>query len=170
MKKYQFFLTAVFFFLLISSYGQKPGVMTDKAKNNLQSMHGIINCFDTKDFSKLGKYIDVNAIDHAGETGDINGLTNMKAAYEKMVTTFESSKTKVIKELVDDEFVMSWLQFSGTMKTDQMGMKAGDKFETTSLEVAKFKNGKVVEHWVFMQPAEIMKMMNVPEPTVKESN
>jgi len=29
----------------------------------------------------------------------------------------------------------------------------------TSLDVSKFKDGKAVEHWVFMDPKEMMAMM-----------
>src|SRR6187399_614931 len=78
------------------------------AKKNLDAMHGVTQCFDTKDFSKLGDYIAEDAIDHAGENGDVKGLANMKAAFEKMVADNETSKTEVIKEIADDEYVMSW--------------------------------------------------------------
>jgi hypothetical protein len=40
-----------------------------------------------------------------------------------------------------------------------MGMKAGQKMEVNSVDVAKFKDGKAVEHWIFMDPNDMMKMM-----------
>ena len=142
--------------------------MSDAAKKNLQAMHGISKCFDTKDFSKIGDYIAEDAIDHhTDEQGDIKGLANMKAAYEKMVVGYDNSKSEVIKELADDEYVMSWLRFTGTMKMDQMGMKAGSKIDMSALEVAKFKDGKATEHWTFMQPSDMMKMM--PPPPGKDT-
>jgi predicted ester cyclase len=159
MKKLFIFFTTGLLFICMAGHAQKTGGMSDKAKKNLAAMHGISKCFDTKDFTKLGNYIAENGIDHAGEAGDIYGLANMKTEFEKMVAFYENSKTEVIKELADDEYVMSWMRFTGTMKTDQMGMKAGEKFDMTSIEVAKFKNGKAVEHWTFMQPADMMKMM-----------
>lgn len=164
MKKLLFIVSAGFFSLLIACNGKTEGGMSAAAKKNLDAMHGITKCFDTKDFSKLSDYIAEDAIDHAGQEGDIKGLANMKAEFEKMVQIWEPSPTKVIKELADDEYVMSWLRFTGTMKLDQMGMKAGDKYDMSALEVSRFKDGKAVEHWTFMQPSDMMKMMPPPPP------
>lgn len=136
--------------------------MSDTAKKNLETMRAISKCFDTKDFSKLGDYIAEDGVDHAGENGDIKGLAAMKEEFTKMVAGYENSTTEVIKELADDEYVMTWQRYKGTLKTDQMGMKAGDKFDMTGLEVCKFKDGKTTEHWTFMQPSDMMKMMGGP--------
>jgi len=135
------------------------------AQKNMDAMHGITKCFDSKDFSKLGDYIAEDGIDHAGEQGDIKGLANMKAEFTKMVAAYKDSKTEVIKEIADDEYVMTWQHYTGTLTADQMGMKAGDKFDMSAMEVAKFKDGKAVEHWTFMQPADMMKMMPPPPAT-----
>lgn len=134
------------------------------AQKNLDAMHGVQKAFDTKDFSKLGDYIAEDAVDHAGEKGDIKGLANMKAEFEKMSAMNENPKTEIIKELADDEYVMSWLRFTGTSKGDQMGLKAGDKYDMRAIELVKFKDGKAIEHWTFMEPAEMMAMMSKMQP------
>ena len=36
------------------------------AQKNLDAMHGVNACFESKDFSKLGDYIAEDAVDHAG--------------------------------------------------------------------------------------------------------
>ena len=152
---------------LLISCNDKSGPSA-AAQKNLDAMHGVNACFESKDFSKLGDYIAEDAVDHAGETGDIKGLANMKTEFKKMVEGYKDSKTTVTKELADDEYVMSWQNYSGTLVTDQMGMKAGDKFNMSAVEVAKFKDGKAVEHWSFMQPSDMMKMMPPPPaPTMK---
>ena len=52
------------------------------------------------------------------------------------------------------------MRFTGTAATADMGMKPGTKFDMTAIEVSKFNNeGKATEHWEFMQPADMMKMM-----------
>jgi predicted SnoaL-like aldol condensation-catalyzing enzyme len=46
-----------------------------------------------------------------------------------------------------------------------MGHKAGDKIDMKVMEVARFKDGKAVEHWSLMEPADMMKMMgNMQQP------
>ncbi len=172
MKKLLVVISAGFFCFLISCDSKKEsGGMSDAAKKNLDAQHGVINCFDTKDFSKIGDYIAEDCIDHGGEKGEIKGLANMKAEFEKMVVTMDSQKTETIAELANDEYAMSWLHFSGTYKTDQMGMKAGDKYDMKALELSKFKDGKAVEHWTFMEPKDMMDMMKMmpPPPPAKDS-
>ena len=169
MKKLQIILITGFLFFIVSCNSKKDaGGMSATTKKNVEAMHGITKCFDTKDLSKLGDFIAEDAIDHSGENGDIKGLANMKTEYAKMLDGFEGSKTEIIKELADDEYVMTWQRYSGTLKTDQMGMKAGEKYVTTAVEVAKFKDGKAIEHWTMMEPAEMMKMMGTPPPPPME--
>ena len=163
MKKFLFALILLPGIFIISCNNE--GGMSATAKKNLDVMHGVQKAFDTKDFSKLGDYVAEDCIDHAGQTGDIKGLANMKAEFEKMVAMNENTKTEIIKELADDEYVMSWLRFTGTLKMDQAGMgKAGDKYDMKAMELVKFKDGKAIEHWTFMEPAEMMAMMSKMQP------
>jgi hypothetical protein len=71
----------------------------------------------------------------------------------------ENTKSETVKELADDEYVMCWFRFTGDYKTDVPGHKAGETYDLKALEVAKFKDGKAIEHWTFVQPADMMKMM-----------
>jgi predicted ester cyclase len=155
--------TIALFSMYFISCNNNPGP-SPKTKANLDAMHGIQQCFDKKDFSKLGDYIAEDAIDHAGDDGDIKGLANMKTEFEKMSANNINPKTEIIKELADEEYVMSWLRFTGTLKNEQMGLKAGEKYNMKAIELSKFKDGKAIEHWTFMEPAEMMEIMSKMQP------
>ena len=72
-------------------------------------------------------------------------------------------KTETIKALADSEYVFQWMRFSGTSEGG-MGMPKGP-FNMQSIELSKFnKDGKATDHWTFMQPADMMKMMPGPSP------
>ena len=144
---------------LVSCSDKGGGGMSDAAKKNLDAFHAVQKCFETKDFSKVGDYVTDDAVDHAGPTGDVKGLANVKAQMEKMAASTEGDKTEIIKELADDDYVMSWSRYSGTAKTSEMGMKAGEKTTIEALEVCKFKGGKATDHWTMMEMKECMKMM-----------
>jgi predicted ester cyclase len=159
MKKFLFSIVAGVACIVVSCTAKNEGGMSAAAKKNLEANQAITKCFETGDFSKLGDYIAEDAVDHAGSQGDVKGLANIKTEMEKMMSGMADSKTEIIKELADDEYVMSWMKVSGTLKTDMMGMKAGDKIDGRSIELSRFKDGKVVEHWTFMEPSEFMKMM-----------
>ena len=159
MKKLFIIFSAGFICLLTSCNGKKEdGGMSDKAKKNLDAHHAISKMFETRDFSKLGDYIATDAVDHAG-TGDVKGLDNIKAELEGMSKMMTDDKMEILKEMADDEYVMSWGKESGKMNVDEMGMKAGDHYTWNIIEVAKFKDGKATEHWSFMSMADMMKMM-----------
>ena len=164
MKKYVSVLTIALSCYFISCTNKSEGGLSETAQKNLDAMRGVTKCFDTKDFSKLDNYIAQDAVDHAGESGDIKGIANMKVQFEKWVADADNAKTETIKELADDEYAMAWQRYTGTYKTDGQGHKAGDKYDMKSIELAKFKDGKATEHWNFMEPGDVMKMMGNMQP------
>jgi len=167
MKNYVSVLAIALGCYVVSCNNKSEGGLSATAQKNLDAMHGVTQCFDSKDFSKIGDYIAGDAVDHSGDSGDIKGLANIKAQFEKWTAGMESQKTETIKDMADDEFVMSWNHYTGTYKTAMMGHKAGDKYDMKAVEVAKFKDGKAVEHWTMMEPGDVMKMMgNMQQPTM----
>jgi SnoaL-like polyketide cyclase len=144
--------------LLISCSSQQAGP-SEKTKMNIASMNGIDDAIQRKDFSKLGDFIAQNCVDHAGEHGDVVGLDSVKASLAGWVATVDQKMT-VIKQLADDEYVMSWNQNTGKYLTEGQGHKVGDTFNLTGIDVVKFKDGKAVEHWLMMPPEDVVKMMS----------
>ena len=151
MKKYLFILITGLFILVSCSDKKESGGMSEKAKKNLESHREIANMFETNDFSKIGDYIAVDAVDYA-EGRPIKGLDSIKASFMKMDEMAGDMKNEPIREMADDEYVMAWLRFTGTMN--------GTAFTTDAVEVSQYnKDSKVIAHWTFMQPADAMKMM-----------
>ncbi len=145
--------------LLLFSCSGKEG-HSEQAKKNLETMNAIIDAIEAKDLNKLDQYMAADVVDHTAMNGPATGIENVKKDLEAQLQMSSDMKSEVIKELADDEYVMSWLRFKGTASVDMMGMKKGEAFESTTIEVAKFnKDNKVTDHWVFMSPAEMMKMM-----------
>jgi predicted ester cyclase len=129
------------------------------ATKNLEAANAVNKAIQTGDVSTLGDQIAVDGIDHGGEHGDVIGLDSIKSELATMHSMYSDMKMDVIKELADSSYVFQWIQFSGTCTVASMGMPAGTKVNMSSIEVSKFKDGKAVEHWTFMQPSDMMKMM-----------
>jgi predicted ester cyclase len=164
MKKFLTMLLLAGCCYLVSCNSKSDSGLSATAQKNLDASNAIEQTFTSKDFSKLGDYIATDAVDHSGDNGDIKGLDSIRAAFEKESATMDNMKVETIKNLADDEYVMSWSHYSGSYKTDGMGHKAGDKFEMKAVEVSKFKDGKAVEHWSMMEPGDVMKMMASMQP------
>jgi predicted SnoaL-like aldol condensation-catalyzing enzyme len=57
---------------------------------------------------------------------------------------------------------------TGTANDNSMGMTAGNKMDDKSVDVVKIKDGKMVEHWGFVDWQQMMKMMPKPMGDMKE--
>ena len=155
MKKSVF--ATVFAVICFCSYGQKSS-MSSAAQKNLAAARAVVKMFESGDYSKAGDYIAADAIDHSG-MGDVKGLDSIKAMFNRMSTMMGNFNNQLIRELADDEYVFQWLKETSTAKTDAMGMKAGQTMTMDAIEVSRFSNGKIVEHWSFLNAADAMKMM-----------
>jgi predicted SnoaL-like aldol condensation-catalyzing enzyme len=138
---------------------QPAGGMSATAKKNLEAAQAVAKMFESGDFSKAGDYIAADAVDHAGMNGDVKGLDSLKASFAQMTGMMSDIKNEIVKELADDEYTFQWMKQSSTMKVDAMGMKAGSKNTFDAIEVSKFRDGKIIEHWSFLSSTDLPKMM-----------
>ena len=166
MKKFIAIISVGFICLLTSCAGKNEGGMSDKAKKNLEASQAVSKMFESGDWSKIGDYIATDAVDHAGMNGDIVGLDSIKAAFAMYGTMMSDMKNETVVEMANDDYVMSWMKESWTMKVDGMGMKAGSKNSWNAIEVSKFKDGKSTDHWSFISWGDMMKMMPPPPPAM----
>jgi len=168
MKKLFFILAVVILNSLIACNSDADG-MSATAKKNKEVNTSIMKAYEAGDFSKMGDYIAPDAVDHSGETGDVKGLDSIVALMKRYRDQTDNMKTEVLREMADDEFVIVWSRVSATAKADMMGMKAGQSYTMTGVDIAKFKDGKAVEHWLYMDPNELMKMM-MPSMNMPSTN
>ena len=140
---------------------------TDKenttTQKNLAASQLVSKAFETGNVSLIDNVIADDFINHTPDKGDIKGKDSLKAMITIVHAANKDMKMDVLKELADDEYVFSWMRFSGT--SDGTMMAAGP-YNMHGLEITKFKDGKAVEHWEYMDPSEMMKMM---QPPAKES-
>ena len=162
MKKLPLLLSVGSLCMLAScnSDNKSSGNNNAQGEKNLAAFHAINKAVESGDMSKIGDYIAADGIDHAGENGDVKGLDSIKAQLAMVHTMAKDMKTEIIKELADSEYAFVWERYTGN-SDGNMGMPKGP-YNVTTLHVAKFKDGKSTEHWEFMQPADVMKMMPPP--------
>lgn len=130
------------------------GGMSATAKKNMEVNEAITKAYESGDFSKMSDYIAADAVDHGGQNGDVKGFDSIVAEMKRYHAMSPDMKSTNIKVMADDEYVITWSKSSGTMN--------GAKTEMTGIDVAKFKDGKAVEHWIYMDPLELAKMMQQP--------
>ncbi|MGB3006288.1 MAG: nuclear transport factor 2 family protein [Chitinophagaceae bacterium] len=143
------------------SCNSKSGGMSTTAKKNLEVNDAITKAYESGDFSKMGDYIAADAVDHGGEMGDVKGLDSIVAQMKRYHDMTPDMKSTMTKSLADDEYVFTWSKTTGTM--------GGKKMEMSGVDIARFKDGKAVEHWIYMDPKDMMNMMPPPPPPAADS-
>lgn len=129
---------------------KKDNSMSEK---NLAASHIVNDAFQSGNISKIDDAIASDFVDHT-ERGDMN-RDSLKAFITMMHKEFPDMKMEMIKEMADDEYVFSLMRWTGT-SNGQMGMPKGP-YDMKAIEVVRFKDGKGVEHWTYMQTPEVKK-------------
>ena len=127
------------------------------AQKNIEASRAVGKAFETGDVSALDTLIADDFLDHT-DRGDIRGRDSLKAMVKMVHDNFRDMKSETVKDLADKDYVFSWMRFTGN-SNGAMGMPAGP-YDMESMEVARFKDGKIVEHWSFMETQDVMKWMN----------
>ena len=126
------------------------------AEKNLAAFHVVTKAFETFDVSEIDNVVASDFVDHS-QAKDRN-RDSLKAEILAMKADVTNPKTEVVKELADDDYVFGWVRFTGT-SGGKSGMPPGP-YSMSAIEVVKFKDGKAVEHWAFMDSKEMMQMMS----------
>ena len=130
-------------------------------EKNLAASAIIANAFKTGDVSKIDSAVAEDFIDHTDQ-GDKKGRDSLKAMVAMVRENFPDMKVETVHEVADDDYVFSWMRYSGT-SDGTLGLPKGP-YEMRAIEVSKFKDGKAVEHWSFVNMQDMMKMMPPPPP------
>lgn len=139
-----------------------------EGQKNLAASDAVMKAFQTGDASGLDNVIADDFVDHT-DRGDMKGRDSLKSMVNFAHTHFPDMKFEKVRDVADGDYVYSWVTVSGT-SDGSMGMPKGP-YKMNSIELSKFKDGKAVEHWSFMDTQDMAKMMPHPQqiPNKKDS-
>ena len=172
MKKF-FCLACVCMFLLLSSCTDSTKTSTgttgtSQADDNLAKNRKVYSAIETGDAATLDSLIASDAVDHQGPNGtDIKGTDSVKHMLAEIHNHLKDAKFEVLEAATNDDYIFTLVRMSGTAADSAWGMKPGTKMDEKSVDVVKIKDGKMVEHWGFMDPAVMMKQMSEMPPMDK---
>lgn len=127
----------------------------EKAKKNIEAAEAIADAFRTGDLSRLDSFVAEDYVDHT-ERGDMN-RDSLKAMVQQIRADNTDMKMEVIKRVADDEYAFIWARFTG----NSLGkMMPAGPYDMKGIHVMRFRDGKVVEQWNFMEIRDMMKMMS----------
>jgi predicted SnoaL-like aldol condensation-catalyzing enzyme len=158
MKKLLFAISVSIFVVLLSCTNEPAstaGTSSSEQKNMAaDSMVGV--AFRTGDPSKIDSVVASDFVDHT-DKGDKN-RDSLKAFITMVHDSFSDMKMDMVRQVAKDDYVYTWMKFSGN-SNGAMGMPKGP-YKMETMEVTKFNNdNKAVEHWAFMEAQSNAKMM-----------
>lgn len=169
MRKILFAAVAGFFCFCTSCNNQAgtPGnSISPEEQKNLTASQTISRAFETGNVSGIDSVVADDFLDHT-DRGDMKGRDSLKAMVNFVHTNFKDQKVVTVREVAEGDYVWSWMHYTGT-SDGTMGMPKGP-YDMQAIELTKFKDGKAVEHWNFMEAQDVMAMMP-PQPGMSSMN
>ena len=138
-----------------SSTASAPPKSGSAAEKNLAASRIVNKAFETGDASMIDSAVASDFVDHT-DRGDMN-RDSLKMMVATVHQKFPDMKMEILKELADEDYVFTHVRYTGT-SDGSMEIPKGP-YDLHVVHVVKFKDGKGVEHWEYMEPREMMKMM-----------
>lgn len=147
------------FFISCKDESTSSTAGNDSNSKNLENSRKVTKAIETGDSAVINNLIADDAVDHAGPHGDVKGGDSVRHMLSDMHNHVKDLKMNIVADAANGDYVFSFNSFTGTASDASMGMPAGSKMDGKSVELVKVKDGKMVEHWTFVDPMEMMKQM-----------
>jgi len=153
-------------FLLLISCTDSTKTSTDntgtsQADENLAKNSRVYKAIETGDAATLDSLISSDAVDHQGPNGtEIKGTDNVKHMLADIHNHLKDGKFEVIEAATNGDYIFTLARVTGTTADSTWGMPPGSKVDEKGVDVVKIRDGKMVEHWGFVDPAAMMKKMH----------
>jgi predicted SnoaL-like aldol condensation-catalyzing enzyme len=139
-------------FISCNDSSTKGGVSTDNSQNekNLAANRAFFKVFETGDVSNVKSLILSDAVDHYPSNGmNVKGADSILNMYADFHNHIKDLKVDIIADAADQDYVIALAHVTGTA-TDAMMGGAGAKIDEKGVDVTKYKDGKMAEHWGFV--------------------
>lgn len=109
--------------------------------------------------------IHEDAIDHAAIPGQGPGREGVKFRLQ-MLQGLSEPRFRIVDQVAEGELVSGRYRFSGIHTGDMMGMPpTGKSFEVDAMDMVRFRDGKLVEHWGLIDfPSMMAQLGLMPAP------
>jgi predicted ester cyclase len=131
------------------------------SERNLENNRKVMKAIETGDSATINSLIADDAVDHQGPNNtDVKGGDAIRHWLIDMHNHMKDLKFDVIADAANEDYIFTLSSFKGTCTDGSMGMPAGTQMNQKVVDVVKVnKDGKMTEHWGFMDPKEMMAMM-----------
>jgi predicted ester cyclase len=125
--------------------------------DNISTARDIMKGIETGDTTKFASIAD-DAVDHAGPYGEVRSGDSIKGYLTEMHNHIRDLKIEILGEAASGDYVYTWSKMTGTALDSAMGFQPNQPFSISGVDIIKFRDGKVVEHWGTIDQKDLMLM------------
>jgi len=135
--------------------------LEEKNKELIKSF--IDEVFNNHDVVAIDNYLAANLTDGAGKTPE-----SFKKSLTALFSGFPDLHVKIEQIFAENDFVLVFLNFSGTHKGQFEGMQPTNKpVKMRSADLYRIENGKIVEHLDVVDSLDLLKQTDNYLTTIK---
>jgi steroid delta-isomerase-like uncharacterized protein len=127
---------------------------------------------NTGELDRSGEFIAADMVDHEQAPGaeDLQG-TELFNQYFSMIRSAFPDFEGVVEDMVaEGDKVAARVTIRGTHRGEFMGIpSSGNRIEVTGIDIARFADGKMVEHWGNFDDLGMMQQLGVVPPLEQAS-
>ena len=158
MKRLTFIVCIAISTFLISCNNESASISgnSSEEQKNISADSIIGEAFRTGDVSKIDSVVAPDFVDHS-DMGEMN-RDSLKSMINMIHTKMADMKMEKVRIAADGDHVYSWMKYTGT--SDEGGMMPkGQHYNMNVIELTRFKDGKAVEHWAFLDMRDMKQFM-----------
>ena len=146
-----------------STSGTKDSSTTSMDEQNMEKNRSMYPAIQNGDSATIRSLIADDAVDHQGPNGgDVKGGAEITRMLTDMHNHIKGMKFNIVADAAKGDYIFAMVDMEGTAADNTMGMHAGSSVAGRSVDVVKIKDGKMVEHWGFLNWQDVMKMSSQP--------
>jgi predicted ester cyclase len=166
-------IALVFAFLMVLATGcMKKGGTADNgggmstADSMKAAWTAMQAAWDAGKVDEFDKYISPSFVENNPMPGQEPGLSGLKKIATGMKSWFPDEKTTINQIVVDSNILVARSSMTGTNSGSMMGMPATNKKMTAvmGIDMARWENGKFVEHWGLFDVNAMMTQLGLMPP------
>ena len=118
------------------------------SETNIAALERMAELVNTGNLDALDEVVDQDAVDHDPAPDQKPGPEGFKDFFSALRAAFPDLKLEPVVVVADDEHVAMAYTINGTHQGDFQGIAAtGQRISARGVEIAKFRNGKLIERW-----------------------
>lgn len=135
--------------------------MEDRDRNTLVLLQLIEAGFNSNDIDRLDGVVSPNVVTHTYDPSVVDRET-LKRAFRDVRTGFPDANATVEEMAWSGDIIFRRWRVTGTHQGEFRGIPpTGRRLDITGVDIERFEDGLIVEHWSYTDGLEILRQLGV---------